>query len=151
VTVFGVLLSAQNLSFAHVLMLIAALGFSAGFSAVPVNALIQHRPDEKRQRGSDRSREPALLCWHWWSCGRLLLFPALRPFQPAFDFPVRLISNGRRDVPCLVSAPRCPALALLWIATHTLYRIHLEGRENIPAKGGALLVPNHAPWSMRFF
>jgi acyl-[acyl-carrier-protein]-phospholipid O-acyltransferase/long-chain-fatty-acid--[acyl-carrier-protein] ligase len=32
---------------------------------------------------------------------------------------------------------------LLWIATHTLYRIHLEGRENIPAKGGALLVPNH--------
>jgi acyl-[acyl-carrier-protein]-phospholipid O-acyltransferase/long-chain-fatty-acid--[acyl-carrier-protein] ligase len=32
---------------------------------------------------------------------------------------------------------------LLWIATHTLYRIHLEGRENIPSKGGALLVPNH--------
>jgi len=32
---------------------------------------------------------------------------------------------------------------LLWFATHTLYRIHLQGRENVPAKGGALLVPNH--------
>jgi acyl-[acyl-carrier-protein]-phospholipid O-acyltransferase / long-chain-fatty-acid--[acyl-carrier-protein] ligase len=32
---------------------------------------------------------------------------------------------------------------LLWFATHTLYRIHLEGRENVPSKGGALLVPNH--------
>jgi acyl-[acyl-carrier-protein]-phospholipid O-acyltransferase/long-chain-fatty-acid--[acyl-carrier-protein] ligase len=42
-----VLLSAPNLSFAHVLMLLAALGLSAGFFAVPVNALIQHRPDEK--------------------------------------------------------------------------------------------------------
>ena len=28
-------------------------------------------------------------------------------------------------------------------ATHTLYRIHLKGRENVPSKGGALLVPNH--------
>jgi acyl-[acyl-carrier-protein]-phospholipid O-acyltransferase/long-chain-fatty-acid--[acyl-carrier-protein] ligase len=34
-TVFGVLLSAPTLSFAHVLMLLAALGFSAGFFAVP--------------------------------------------------------------------------------------------------------------------
>jgi hypothetical protein len=34
-TVFGVLLSAPNVSFAHVLMLLAALGLSAGFFAVP--------------------------------------------------------------------------------------------------------------------
>ncbi len=31
--------------------LLAALGFSAGFFAVPVNALIQHRPDEKDKGG----------------------------------------------------------------------------------------------------
>jgi len=43
-TVFGMLVSPHNLSFAHVLVLLAALGFSAGFFAVPVNALIQHRP-----------------------------------------------------------------------------------------------------------
>jgi acyl-[acyl-carrier-protein]-phospholipid O-acyltransferase / long-chain-fatty-acid--[acyl-carrier-protein] ligase len=50
-TVFGVLLSGRNLSFAYVLALLAALGFSAGFFAVPVNALIQHRPDEKDKGG----------------------------------------------------------------------------------------------------
>jgi acyl-[acyl-carrier-protein]-phospholipid O-acyltransferase/long-chain-fatty-acid--[acyl-carrier-protein] ligase len=32
---------------------------------------------------------------------------------------------------------------LLWMLTHTLYRIRLEGRDNIPEKGGALLVSNH--------
>jgi acyl-[acyl-carrier-protein]-phospholipid O-acyltransferase/long-chain-fatty-acid--[acyl-carrier-protein] ligase len=32
----------------------------------------------------------------------------------------------------------------VWLATHTLYRLDVQGRENIPAKGGALLVPNHA-------
>ena len=32
---------------------------------------------------------------------------------------------------------------LLWLATHTLYRLDIAGRERVPAKGGALLVPNH--------
>ncbi|HXR09355.1 MAG TPA: 1-acyl-sn-glycerol-3-phosphate acyltransferase, partial [Candidatus Acidoferrales bacterium] len=32
----------------------------------------------------------------------------------------------------------------VWLATHTLYRLDVQGRENIPAHGGALLVPNHA-------
>ncbi len=50
-TVFGILLSGHGLSFNHVLGLLAALGFSAGFFAVPVNALIQHRPDEKDKGG----------------------------------------------------------------------------------------------------
>src|SRR5580693_5031902 len=50
-TVFGILLSGKNLSFTNVLILLAALGFSAGFFAVPVNALIQHRPNEKDRGG----------------------------------------------------------------------------------------------------
>lgn len=32
---------------------------------------------------------------------------------------------------------------LLWVLRHTVYRIKVLGRENIPAQGGALLVPNH--------
>src|SRR5207249_10155 len=32
---------------------------------------------------------------------------------------------------------------LLWMLTHSLYRIKVLGRNNIPAKGGALFVCNH--------
>ena len=32
---------------------------------------------------------------------------------------------------------------LLWAATHTLYRLDIEARAHVPARGGALLVPNH--------
>jgi acyl-[acyl-carrier-protein]-phospholipid O-acyltransferase/long-chain-fatty-acid--[acyl-carrier-protein] ligase len=32
---------------------------------------------------------------------------------------------------------------ILWIFTHTLYRLHIDGRENIPKSGGALFVSNH--------
>jgi acyl-[acyl-carrier-protein]-phospholipid O-acyltransferase / long-chain-fatty-acid--[acyl-carrier-protein] ligase len=48
-----------------------------------------------------------------------------------------------------VSAPRPFLLPqwflrfVLWVMRHSLYRIKVLGRENIPARGGALLVPNH--------
>src|SRR3954447_6295685 len=29
------------------------------------------------------------------------------------------------------------------VLTHTIYRVRVLGRENVPAEGGALLVPNH--------
>ncbi len=35
---------------------------------------------------------------------------------------------------------------VLWIAAHTIYRLDLKGQENIPARGGALLTPNHSSW-----
>ena len=33
--------------------------------------------------------------------------------------------------------------ALLWLASHTLYRMRIEGRQHIPPSGGALFVSNH--------
>ena len=32
---------------------------------------------------------------------------------------------------------------IMWIATHTIYRVKVLGRENIPTEGGALFVCNH--------
>jgi len=34
----------------------------------------------------------------------------------------------------------------LWALTRTLYRIRVEGRDHVPAKGGALFVCNHVSW-----
>ena len=32
---------------------------------------------------------------------------------------------------------------LFWLLTHTLYRVRVEGRDNVPERGGALCVCNH--------
>ena len=32
------------------------------------------------------------------------------------------------------------------IYMHTLYRLEISGRENVPQKGGVLLVGNHSSW-----
>src|SRR5437899_12247219 len=33
---------------------------------------------------------------------------------------------------------------LLWLLTHSIYRIRVEGRDNIPERGGALFVCNRS-------
>lgn len=34
----------------------------------------------------------------------------------------------------------------VWLLAHTVYRIEILGRENIPHRGPALLIPNHVSW-----
>jgi acyl-[acyl-carrier-protein]-phospholipid O-acyltransferase/long-chain-fatty-acid--[acyl-carrier-protein] ligase len=142
-TVFGVLLSAPNLSFAHVLMLLAALGFSAGFFAVPVNALIQHRPDEKDKGGVIAAANLLSFVGIGGAAGVYYCFQHYAHFSPPSIFLSVSLVTIAATFYVLYLLPDALLRLLLWIATHTLYRIHLEGRENIPSKGGALLVPNH--------
>ncbi|MFT5527223.1 MAG: acyl-[acyl-carrier-protein]-phospholipid O-acyltransferase [Pirellulaceae bacterium] len=42
--------------------------------------------------------------------------------------------------------PQATIRFIVWLATNTIYRVKLYGIENIPAHGGALLVPNHVSW-----
>src|SRR5215475_606184 len=42
-----------------------------------------------------------------------------------------------------MTLPDSLARLILWLLTHTLYRIRVRGAENLPSSGGALLVCNH--------
>jgi acyl-[acyl-carrier-protein]-phospholipid O-acyltransferase/long-chain-fatty-acid--[acyl-carrier-protein] ligase len=43
----------------------------------------------------------------------------------------------------LVLLPESFLRLVLWVLVHSVYRLRVDGRENVPAKGGALLVSNH--------
>jgi 1-acyl-sn-glycerol-3-phosphate acyltransferase len=36
---------------------------------------------------------------------------------------------------------------VLWMLTHTVYRIKIVGRPHIPQRGPALIIANHVSWS----
>ena len=42
--------------------------------------------------------------------------------------------------------PQASLRFLVWLLSKTIYRIKVYGAENIPAEGGALLLPNHISW-----
>jgi len=142
-TVLGILLSAPRLSFTHVLILLSALGFSAGFFAVPVNALIQHRPDEKDKGGVIAAANLLSFIGIGGAAGVYYVFQHFAHFSPPAIFLSASLVTVAATIYVLYLLPDALLRLLLWIATHTLYRIHLEGRENVPSKGGALLVSNH--------
>jgi acyl-[acyl-carrier-protein]-phospholipid O-acyltransferase/long-chain-fatty-acid--[acyl-carrier-protein] ligase len=42
--------------------------------------------------------------------------------------------------------PQATLRMIVWLASHTIYRVRVRGRENLPERGGALLVANHVSW-----
>jgi acyl-[acyl-carrier-protein]-phospholipid O-acyltransferase/long-chain-fatty-acid--[acyl-carrier-protein] ligase len=143
-TVFSVTLAASHLTFTSVLALLALLGFFGGFFAVPVNALIQHRP-EIEHRGAVLATAGVL---SFIGIGPIaggayyLLTVVFHLSAPA----VFMIGSGLTliaTIGAVILLPDSLLRLLLWMATHSLYSIHIEGRSNIPERGGALFVANH--------
>jgi acyl-[acyl-carrier-protein]-phospholipid O-acyltransferase/long-chain-fatty-acid--[acyl-carrier-protein] ligase len=146
ITVFGFSLAAHGLAFHAVLILLALLGFFGGFFIVPISALIQHRPEEQHRGGV-------------LAAANLFSFIGILAASGAFYFLKHNFNLGPAGIFFWSSFLTLAALVyvlwllpdsllrlLLWIAAHSLYRLDLKGNENIPARGGALLTPNHASW-----
>src|SRR5579864_6828232 len=140
---FALAISLHGLTFAQVLILLAALGFTGGFFIVPINALIQHRPEESN-KGS------VIAFANFLSFAGIIAASALysgfthylRVGLGSFFIWTAIMSLGA-TIYTVWLLPDSLIRLLLWAATHTLYRLDVAGREHVPARGGALLVPNH--------
>ena len=140
---FALAISFHGLSFAQVLILLAALGFAGGFFVVPINALIQHRPEESN-KGS------VIAFANWLSfvgvIGASAIYSGFTHYlhtSLASFFTWTAMMSLAATAYVLWLLPDSLLRLLLWIATHTLYRLDVVGRDNVPARGGALLTPNH--------
>ena len=142
-SVFAFAISIHGLTFLQVVALLAALGFSGGFFIVPINALIQHRPAEDK-KGS------VIAFANFLSfvgvIGASAIYSGFTHYlhvglQSFFIWTAVLSLAATAYVLWLL--PDSLLRLLLWMLTHTLYRLDVAGRERVPARGGALLVPNH--------
>jgi acyl-[acyl-carrier-protein]-phospholipid O-acyltransferase/long-chain-fatty-acid--[acyl-carrier-protein] ligase len=121
---------------------IAGLGFSGGFFYVPVNALLQHRPAPER-KGEVLAAANLLsfvAVFLSWPAGLLALAAGLGPRGTFLALTMVLLLSTAYLVALM---PEALLRLLLWFATHSIYRIRVEGGENVPVRGGALFVSNH--------
>jgi acyl-[acyl-carrier-protein]-phospholipid O-acyltransferase / long-chain-fatty-acid--[acyl-carrier-protein] ligase len=122
---------------------LALLGFFGGLFAVPLGALIQHRPRPEQKGGVIAAAN--LVSW----IGILLSSAAYYLFARGFHQSSRTMFLDGAILTLVTTAysiyllPDSMLRFVLWFATHTVYRIRVEGRENIPENGGALFVCNH--------
>ena len=143
-TTFGFLLALPHLTFDQILGLLAALGFSGGFFIVPINALIQHRPEEQHKGGTIAAANLLSFVGVAAAAGVPTLFSEYLHRGPAAIFLAASAATLAATAYVIYLLPDSLLRLLLWIASHTLYRIRVKGADYVPARGGALLVPNHA-------
>jgi acyl-[acyl-carrier-protein]-phospholipid O-acyltransferase/long-chain-fatty-acid--[acyl-carrier-protein] ligase len=142
-TIFSALLAHAGLGVAAFASGLGLLGFFGGFYNVPVNAIIQHRPDADKKGGI--IAVAALLSW----IGMLLasgvysLLTVLLHLKAPQIFLFAAVLSLAGTIYCVKLMPDSLVRLVLWMLMKTVYRIRIEGRDNIPEKGGALFVSNH--------
>jgi acyl-[acyl-carrier-protein]-phospholipid O-acyltransferase / long-chain-fatty-acid--[acyl-carrier-protein] ligase len=142
-TFLAALLSQINFTFTGVLWSLGLLGFFGGFYSVPLNAIIQHRPDARNTGGVIAAS--TLLTWIgiFFASGVYYVLAVGLHFTSPQMFLAGAVLSLAGTIYCVRLLPDSLLRFLLWCATHSLYRIRVLGRDHIPEKGGALFVCNH--------
>jgi acyl-[acyl-carrier-protein]-phospholipid O-acyltransferase / long-chain-fatty-acid--[acyl-carrier-protein] ligase len=121
---------------------VAAIGFGAGLFAVPLNAYLQREaPAAMKGRILATSNFTNIF-----AAG--LMWILLRHFHLSGSrIPVLSLIMLLAAVVLTLRMPETVARFVLWCVAMTIFRIRLEGRENIPRTGAALLVSNHISYA----
>src|SRR5208282_4324685 len=119
------------------------LGFFGGLFAVPLGALIQHRPRPEQKGGVIAAANLVSFIGIALASGAYYIFTDVFHQSPAGIFLDGAILTLVTTAYSIYLLPDSLVRFVLWVATHSVYRIHVEGRENIPETGGALFVSNH--------
>ena len=142
-TVFGAVLYDPHLTLWSSAIHLAFLGFFGGLFAVPLGALIQHRPRPEQKGGIIAAANLLSFVGIFVAAGAYYLFSAVLHQTARGIFLDGAILTLVTTAYSIYLLPDSLLRFVLWVATHSIYRIRVEGRENVPERGGALLVCNH--------
>jgi acyl-[acyl-carrier-protein]-phospholipid O-acyltransferase / long-chain-fatty-acid--[acyl-carrier-protein] ligase len=124
-------------------LLLGMLGFWAGFFAVPVNALIQHKPAEQDKGGIIAAANLLSFVGIALSSGVYFIFTAWVHLDPRGVIVAASCITAISTAYVLFLLPEWFGRLILFFATRTIYRVRVIGRDNFPEKAGALVVCNH--------
>jgi len=141
--VFLGLVAISSPSYTYTAAALVGLGFSAGLFAVPLNAYLQQKAgrEEKGQLIATNNFMNTIgivlaAAIHW-----LLKTPAQLTPDTIIMLTGLLTLGG--TITILYFLPDYFVRLILWLFTHSVYRIKIVGAENMPLNGPALLVSNH--------
>ena len=146
-TIFAVLLGKSGLSFGMVATELAGLGFFGGFFIVPISALLQHQPKPEEKGAILAAANLLSFVGIFLASGVYSLLAVVFKITPPHMFLVIAAAALAATIYVWVLLPgsrlRFVIRRLSWI----FFRFTFIGRDNVPAKGGALLVCNHVSFA----
>ncbi len=130
----------------HIFIALILLGVSGGIFIVPLYAMMQSRAkeDERAQIIAANNIWNALFMVA--SAILSIVFLSVLEFSIPQFFLFLSIANFVVVVYLYVQVPDFFWRFLVWVVTHTMYRVKHKDLENIPLQGGALIVCNHVSY-----
>ncbi len=141
--VFSVALYFTRTSYIGSVVVLAMLGISSGIFIVPLNAFLQQHAGAKEKGRALGTNNFYNTVGMLLASGTLWIFHDrlhVTPDKLILIFGLLTLAATAYIVKVI---PEFLLRFLLWLAFHTIYRIRIEGRQNIPQRGAALLVSNH--------
>jgi acyl-[acyl-carrier-protein]-phospholipid O-acyltransferase/long-chain-fatty-acid--[acyl-carrier-protein] ligase len=145
---FGMAIAAFLLAFAAhtlipVVLLLIALGFMGGLFVVPLNAMLQHRPHNDERGRILATANFANTIGMMFSSGVVWLFHEVMHLPAAQVIGISALLTLMAAVCVFRVVPHFTVRFLFWVLMHSVYKIRIVGKQNIPQHGPALLVSNH--------
>ncbi len=141
--VFSILLAGSRDSFLHASVSLTLIGFSGGLFAVPLNAILQQRPDAAVKGRLLATNNFLNVIGILLASAVLWLATDILQLRPEQVFLIGGVLTLAGSVYVLARVPEFFVRFSLWLLTHTIYRIRIVGQPHVPARGPALLVCNH--------
>jgi acyl-[acyl-carrier-protein]-phospholipid O-acyltransferase/long-chain-fatty-acid--[acyl-carrier-protein] ligase len=123
-------------------VLLALLGVFSGLLLVPLNSLLQWRAPPERRGGVIALSNVFVYAGIGAGAGVAMLLSHVGLSTRAI-FVVAAVAFTAGGVWATSLVPQAFVRLVLFLFTHTIYRMRVDGRDHVPEKGGALLVPNH--------
>jgi acyl-[acyl-carrier-protein]-phospholipid O-acyltransferase/long-chain-fatty-acid--[acyl-carrier-protein] ligase len=141
--IFAGVLWLPGLPFMGILAVVSALGFFGGLFIVPISAILQHRPASTEKGAVLAAANLLSSAGLFVAAGLYWTLAVALHLGPRGVFIIGGLMTLGATVYLVWLLPDSLLRFALWTATHTIYRIRVLGRQNIPGHGGALFVCNH--------
>ncbi|MDF1744439.1 MAG: MFS transporter, partial [Gimesia sp.] len=122
------------------------LGVSSGLFDIPLETFLQHRSDVET-RGSILAAANFLAFFFILiASGVFLVMQKYLEMSASQIFMVLGLLTIPVGIYIFKLLPNATIRAIVWMVSRTIYKLRVCGHENLPKKGGALLVANHVSW-----
>lgn len=125
---------------------IALLGLFGGFYIVPLYAMIQTRSEESHQSRVIAANNILNALFMVASAGVSMVL-----FAAGLTIPQLFLATALFNVVVAIYIyrliPEFLIRFVIWLLTHSLYRLEKQGMEHVPAEGAAIIVSNHTSFA----
>jgi len=146
ISIFSSLLTITYQSFPFTLFAIFFLGVFSGFFIVPLNSFFQHNSPIERRGRYLATMNFVSFSGMIFACFLVWLLIEVVHLPENYIFLGLGIASAAVTVIVCRQLPEMFVRCVNWILVHTVYRVRVVGKEHVPAKGGALLICNHATY-----